>query len=92
MGWNPSDSGPVVPGHHPAAALDGRYAEALARSNGIGPDPVDCGGGVYEDRISVAPLLPLVDHLDSLCDGIYLRVEHLLVVAKMKAAALLPLW
>ena len=92
MGWNPPDSDLVVPRHHSVAALDGRYAEALTRSDGVGPDPVDCGGGVYEDRILVSPFLPLVDHFDSLCDGIDLRVEHLLVVAKMKAAALLPLW
>ena len=30
MGWNPSDSDLVIPGHHPAAALDGRYPEALS--------------------------------------------------------------
>ena len=77
VGWNPSDSDLIVSRHHSAAALDGRYAEALPRSDGIRPDPVDCRGGVYEDRILVAPLLPLVDHLNSLCDGVDLRVEHL---------------
>ena len=30
VGWDPSVSDLIIPGHHPATALDGRYPEALS--------------------------------------------------------------
>jgi hypothetical protein len=87
VGGDPADGHLVVSGEDPATDLHRRDGEALAWAQGVGPHPVDGGGGVDEDRVPVATLLALVQDPERLVDGEGLRIEYLFVCPEVKAAS-----
>lgn len=90
VGSGPMNSNLVNSCQQPAADLDGGYGEALARADVVWPNPFDGRGGVCEDGVSVAALLPSAHDAEWLVDGVRLRIKDLLVGAEVEAASVLP--
>ena len=87
MGRDPADEDLVVSCQNLGADLNSGGGEALSRADAIRLDLINAPGGVREDGVPPPASLSLARDAEGLAEGVYLRVEDLLVRAQVEAAS-----